>query len=261
MKPYYILILVLALQCTTTSKLPDSSTWKLTWVEEFEKPYLDTAVWGRIPRGKSDWNRHMSDTIDELVTFGKGTVRLHAIENKKYLNDTAKFLTGGIFTKGKKGFNNGRIEIRAKLGSAQGFWPALWMLPMEAQWPNGGEIDIMEHLNHDKVVYQTIHTYYTYVLGIKDNPKPGVVPHYNHNQWNVYGVEMYKDSLVFLVNDHPTMTYPRIQTDKQGQFPFDESDFYLLLDSQLGGSWVGKINPLELPVMMEIDWVKFYTRQ
>jgi beta-glucanase (GH16 family) len=41
-------------------------------------------------------------------------------------------LTGGVYTKGKKAFINGRIEICAKLNAAKGAWPAIWMLPEKA---------------------------------------------------------------------------------------------------------------------------------
>ena len=47
------------------------------------------------------------------------------------------------------------------------------MLPEKAEWPKGGEIDIMERLNHDRIAYQTTHSYYTHILGIKDNPPHG----------------------------------------------------------------------------------------
>ncbi len=50
---------------------------------------------------------------------------------------------------------------------------------------------------------------------------------------------------------------PRIQTDKEGQYPFDRP-YYLLIDMQTEGSWVGKAIKSELPVEMEIDWVKMY---
>ncbi len=72
-------------------------------------------------------------------------------------------------------------------------------------------------------------------------------------------MELHSDSLVFFINGHRTFSYPRIKTDKGGQFPFTDHKYYLLLDMQLGGSWVGKVDPKELPVEMEIDRVKFYS--
>ncbi len=61
------------------------------------------------------------------------------------------------------------------------------------------------------------------------------------------------------MNDRRTFSYPRIETDKDGQFPFNDQEFYLLLDMQLGGNWVGEVDPPNgLPVEMYIDWVRFY---
>ena len=57
-----------------------------------------------------------------------------------------------------------------------------------------------------------------------------------------------------------TYTYPRIDTDKEGQFPFYQP-YYLLIDMQLGGSWVGAVDPKELPVEMWVDWVKYYEKR
>ncbi len=54
-------------------------------------------------------------------------------------------------------FTGGRVEVCARLQAAKGAWPAIWMLPEKAEWPKGGEIDIMERLNHDRIAYQTTH--------------------------------------------------------------------------------------------------------
>ena len=75
--------------------------------------------------------------------------------------------------------------------------------------------------------------------------------------YNVYGVDFWPDSLVFHVNGVKTFTYPRIKDGQQDQFPFGISQ-YLLIDKQLGGLWVGEVDPTGLPVEMSIDWVKHY---
>ncbi|TCN64742.1 glycoside hydrolase family 16 protein [Acetobacteroides hydrogenigenes] len=238
----------------TASSQKQEHKWKLTWQDDFNGTRIDTSKWSKIPRGGSDWNRHMSDQ-DSLYEVKDGKLLLRGMVNTNP-TDTVPVVTGGVYTKGKFFQKYGRIEISAKLQSAQGAWPAFWMLPETGKWPNAGEIDIMEHLNFDSIAYQTVHSYYTFVLK-EENPPKGGVNKINMNEFNTYRVDWYPDSLVFFVNNRRTFAYPRIETTKEGQWPFT-TPFYLLLDMQLGGSWVGPIDKSQLPVEMEIDWIKFY---
>ncbi len=238
-------------------KVADSLKWKLIWEDNFDKGTIDSKVWSKIPRGTADWDKHMSD-YDSLYLIQNGNLILKGIVNPT--NDTMPYLTGGLHTKGKKPFYRGKVEISAKFENAKGAWPAFWLLPFDGiKYPHGGEIDIMEHLNSDTIVYQTVHSYYTLNLNQKDNPKQGTIAPIHLGEYNTYAVELYSDSLVFSVNGIHTMNYPCIETDKEGQFPFDR-EMYLLLDMQLGGSWVGDIKKEDLPVAMYIDWVRFYQK-
>lgn len=260
LKPHPILFSLLAifslLSCT---KKIAPQKWQLAWEENFNSDKPDLTKWSKIPRGKSDWNKYMSN-YDSCYDFRNGKLILRGIKNTKLSNDTATYLTGGVYGKDKKAFGFGRLEIRAKLNGAKGAWPAFWMLPQNGTWPGDGEIDIMERLSYDALVYQTVHSYYTYTLKIKD-PKQSSTIAINPNDFNIYAVERYADSVVFYVNDQRNFSYPKINTGKQSQFPFDKHDYYLLLDMQLGGSWVGAVDPNDIPVEMEIDWVKFYIKK
>ncbi len=238
---------------------PSPHGWQLVWEDDFDQADMfDAAVWSKIPRGGSDWNNFMSDD-DTLFAVRDGQLILRGVQNLTHPEDTAAFLTGGLYTKDKKTFMDGRLEIKAKLNGAKGAWPAFWMLPQEGQWPMGGEIDIMERLNHDSIAYQTVHSHYTYDLGFKDTPPHGSTGPIHPEDYNIYAVELYADSLCFFINDVHTFTYPRIETEQEGQFPFHQP-FYLLVDMQLGGSWVGTVDPAEVPVEMYIDWVRFYQK-
>lgn len=255
----YDLICWVALLGWLAACTPSQKEWRLVWEENFDQTgSFDPTVWSKIPRGKSDWNNYMSD-FDSLYALRDGNLVLRGIQNLTQPQDTAPFLTGGVYTKGKKGFMDGRLEIKAKLNGATGAWPAFWLLPQEGEWPMGGEIDIMERLNYDSIAYQTVHSHYTYDLGFKTTPPQGSTGPIHPEDYNVYAVELYADSLCFFINDYHTFTYPRIETDQEGQFPFHQP-FYLLLDMQLGGSWVGAVDPSELPVEMSIDWVRFYQK-
>lgn len=252
---FFICLPVFLWACTVK---PQSDHQKPAWEENFNKnDVLNEKYWTKIPRGQSDWNRHMSND-NSLYDVRDGKLILRGNVNKNKDQDTVGFITGGVYTKDKVFYGFGRWEIRAKLNGAQGAWPAFWLLAQNGNWPDGGEIDIMERLNFDGIAYQTVHSHYTHVLNQKSNPKQGATGAINANDYNIYAVELHKDSLVFFINNKKTFTYPRIETDKPGQFPFSQHKYYLLLDMQLGGSWVGSVNADHLPVEMEIDWVKFY---
>ncbi len=250
------LLALLFIGCSRASVVQKA---KLVWEDDFnDHSSFNEKYWTKIPRGSSDWNRHMSSD-PALYAIRDGKLILRGINNTDRGNDTARFITGGVFTKDKVSFGFGRWEIRAKLNGARGAWPAFWLLAQGGKWPDSGEIDIMERLNFDSIAYQTVHSYYTHVLNIRQNPKQGGIGRIDPNGFNVYAVELHPDSLVFFINDKKTFTYPRISTDKEGQFPFNQNKYYLLVDMQLGGSWVGAVKPEDLPVEMEIDWVRFYS--
>lgn len=236
--------------------------WTLVWEDNFDGDTIDSLSWSKIPRGKVDWNNYMSQ-YDSLYAVRDGKLVLRGIANYTQKEDTARFLTGGIQSLDKRNFRNGRIEVRAKLQGATGAWPAIWLMPQtrKDKWPDCGEIDIMERLNHDTIAYQTVHSHYTYTLGNKQNPVSGVTGAIDPEDFNTYAVELYPDSVVYYINGEHTNTYPRLKDvpDDQKQFPFDQ-DWFLYIDMQLGGNWVGAVDPAELPVEMEVDWVRFYQK-
>ena len=241
----------------TTGNDDNNSDWELVWTEDFDSTALDTTVWSKTDRGTPDWANTQSKD-ERCFEMRDGKLVLKGIINDDLEADTAHYLTGGVWTKNKKSFEPGRFEIRAKLQGAQGAWPAIWLLPAGSRvWPDDGEIDIMERLNHDSIAFQTVHSHYTYTLDRTQDPVSSVTSPINTDDFNVYGVDMYPDSIVFHINGERTTCYPRINDGADGQFPYYRPQF-LLIDMQLGGNWVGPVDPAQLPGEMEVDWVKHY---
>jgi beta-glucanase (GH16 family) len=169
------------------------------------------------------------------------------------------YKTGGIWTKNKFDFTYGKVEVSAKFISAQGSWPAIWLMPYEPSMYEKaeGEIDIMEQVNRESIVYQTLHSYYITTLK-QTSPMRQISARYNVNQFNTYAVEWTPDQIIFSVNGTATLTYPNLHLahEKQmRQWPYNKP-FYLILNIYLGGRWPGEIRDNELPVSMEVDWVK-----
>jgi len=265
---FFLLSLVLH-SCTSSSKAGGpiyiqkegraDKSWKLVWEDEFNGSELDTSHWSKVPAGRSDWNRHMSPDASCFSLSG-GFLTLRGLVNPDTTYDKRPYITGGIYSKGKFSFQYGKIEIRAKLGTARGAWPAMWLLAdsnKHGGYPRNGEIDIMEHLNFDSIIYQTVHSYYTLNLKQDKNPPHHGTAKMRVDDFNIFGLKWYPDKLVFLLNGQETFTYPRVENVDASQWPFD-APMYLLIDQQLGGSWVGKVAPSDLPVEMVVDWVRLY---
>ncbi|MEE1234415.1 MAG: beta-glucanase, partial [Bacteroidaceae bacterium] len=61
--------------------------------------------------------------------------------------------------------------------------------------------------------------------------------------------------LVFSINGKPTFSYPNIH--KEGQYPFG-TPYFLLIDMQIGATWMEAPDPNDYPIKMTVDWVKVY---
>lgn len=236
---------------------------KLVWSDEFNDGAVDLRYWDTIPRGGSDWSKYMSND-PSLIYFEDGNLVLDGRINPDAKSPKDRYVTGGLWTKGKFNIGYGRIDFRAKVEEAEGAWPAIWLLPDggKQKWPDGGEIDVMEHLNKDEFVYQTTHSRYTFTLKNTENPKNSRTAKIKRNDYNIYSLAWNEDVIQWFVNGKPTHVYPRVKTEEaaeQGQWPHGDP-LFILLSQQLGGpgTWVGEINDDELPVKMFIDWVRVY---
>ena len=255
------LLIMLAFICLAKLTYPqEHRRYALIWNDEFNSKTLDTKVWSKIYRSQADWAIHMS-SHDTLYAFENGELVLRGMQNDFLPNDKAPFLTGGVWSRHKKSFGFGRLEVRAKIDVAQGFWPAIWMLPEASSslnWPYGGEIDIMEHFRDNPYINHTVHSHYTYNLGKRNRPSQVAYPKYNKVEYNTYGMERFQDSLVFFLNGKRTFNYPRFRKGEDGQFPFSQHDFYLILDAQLGRDRSPYIDTAKLPVELRVDYVRYY---
>lgn len=255
------LILLFATACNTSNKDSDQSNyeskWRVVWEDNFDNGQITDSTWTRIPRGTPQWAKTMAPFNDECFGRTDTSIILRGIVNTSFPDDESKYHTGGIWSRDKKCFSPpGRIEVRARITAANGAWPAIWLMPYETPYtyPDCGEIDIMERLNHEKQVYQTVHSGYTQL-----NPGEPVYSSTTEvadpENFHVYGVDILADKIVFHIDGKETHSYPKINNGANDQYPYYKN-WALYIDMQLGGQWVGTVNTDELPVEMEIDWVR-----
>lgn len=251
--------LFISLFFSTCLNAQESSLWRMIFEDEFSASTFDTRYWSYCTRANPDWAKYLTSS-SETVNTVDGLLKVKLIKNTNTGTDNVPYLSGGIQSRKKFNFTYGKVEVRAKFSNGQGSWPAIWMMPEDgsAGWPACGEIDIMEHVNSEDRIYQTIHSDFVNTQGNR-NPSPTQTTSIDKNAFNVYGVEWHPDRLDFTLNGNVTFSYPRINTTKTGQWPFDKP-FYIILNMAGGGSWTGPISEAALPFEMQVDWVKVYER-
>ena len=218
----------------------------------------DHRVWKNCKRHPSvTWARFLSSS--PAVAFQEGgSLVLRAVPDPDRPTDEAAMLTGGIETSQSFSFRFGMVECRALVNPFIGNFPAVWMMPKtDLKWPLGGEIDIFEQINEEQKAYSTVHSAWTKIH--PDEPHSGNVS-LPMDRYHIYAVEWGENALTFYTDGRQVYQYTK-QNDSQEQWPFDKSDFYLILNQSVGdGSWAEKPDSTHT-YEMRIDWIRVYQRE
>lgn len=269
MKRLILLLILLALVSPlgTSQTATPGIKWRLVWSDEFDYSGLPDAMkWGYDVGGHGWGNKELqyyTDRRKENARVENGSL---IIEARRDNWDNHEYTSARLVSKGKGDWTYGRIEVRAKLPSGRGTWPAIWMLPTGrdyGRWPAGGEIDIMEHVGSDSdVVHASIHTH-AYNHSINTQKSANIKVPTARSGFNVYAVEWTPEEIRAYVNNQHYFTFKneRLTNPAAGyrQWPFDKR-FHLLLNIAVGGTWGGSkgVDPDVWPQRMEIDYVRVY---
>jgi beta-glucanase (GH16 family) len=251
---------------TQTAKSgPDQ--WRLVWSDEFDYRGLpDPAKWSYDVGGHGWGNKELQYYTERRKQNARVEDGYLLIEARRDSWKGHEYTSARLVSKGKGDWTYGRFEVRAKLPSGRGTWPAVWMLPTGKDyggWPSGGEIDIMEHVGFDPdVVHTSIHTKeYNHSIGTQRTARIDVPT--ARTGFNVYGVEWTPEEIRGFVNDHHFFTFKNERLTNPAadfrQWPFDKP-FHLLLNLAVGGTWGGEqgVDKTIWPQRIEIDYVRVY---
>ena len=126
------------------------SDWALVWSDEFDGEAINAQNWTHEVdcNGGGNQEKQCYTANVENSYVKDGTLSLVALPAEE--GAALPFTSARMITRYKADFKYGRIEMRAKLPSGQGSWPAFWMMPTDeeyGEWPRSGEIDIVESVN------------------------------------------------------------------------------------------------------------------
>lgn len=145
-----------------TFQLVAPDGYQLIWSDEFDgsgKP--NEKFWsyenGFVRNNELQWYQQSNATVENglLVIEGRREkVKNNAYEAKsknwKLNREFAEYTSACIKTKDKFSFQYGIMEVRARIDTSLGMWPAIWTLGVEGKWPANGEVDQMEFYRVDK---------------------------------------------------------------------------------------------------------------
>ncbi|EDP69845.1 beta-glucanase precursor [Flavobacteriales bacterium ALC-1] len=242
----------------------------LVWSDEFDgNGAIDGSKWfhqTQIPNGNSWYNgeiQHYTDRVDNASING-GFLDLVA-KKEAYTNQGVTKQYTSARLNSKFAFTYGKIEIRAKLPSGVGTWPAIWMLGKNITepgaywqtqgfgttgWPACGEIDIMEHWgDNQNFVQSAMHTPSS--SGNTSN-KGGQTISTASSSFHIYTLIWSPEKMIFSVDDNVHYTYnPEVRN--ANTWPFDQ-DQYLLFNVAI----LPNIDPSFTQSSLEVDYVRVY---
>lgn len=224
--------------------------------------FADTFSAGRLDRSHwrpCHWWAENGCTLkgnDELEWYVPGQVRvrggrLHLVAKRSPAgaNLPLPYVSGMVTTgPGERGapafaFTYGRAEIRARVPTGRGLWPAFWLLPASRE--SKPEIDVLELYGSEPRTVR-MHLHYRRGSKVAHEGKywSGLTP-----GWHRFAIDWRPGRLTWLVDG---VARWRVSSDDVPSEPM-----YLVLNLAVGGTGPGPPDrSTSLPASFAIDWVK-----
>ena len=241
-------VLGLCMSEVVYAQVPNLPGWNSVWNDEFDGASVDTGRWEVAHRENSP-NNELQYYLPSQVAVNGGQLHITASDVPF---GSKSYRSGLVRTWQEQRY--GRWEVRADLPTGQGMWPAIWLLPRNANWPVGGEIDIMENVGNNTFFVKGSYHY---------NWSPGS-PITSNNDYitgedfaagmHTYAVEWSPGQLRFYVDDN---LYHSIDNPIQP----DPVPMSLIINLAVGGDWPGSPDHTTVfPQTFDIDYARYWVR-
>ena len=177
----------------------------------------------------------------------------------------AEYTSSSLMTKGLHEWRYGRFEMRGRIDTRPGLWPAFWALGTKGPWPHGGEIDIMEYYRGTLLAnaawggakpLQAIWADTRKPLESFNDPKWSSAFHLWRMDWDERAIVLSVDGLRL----NEVELARTVNQDGTGRNPFHEPH-YLLLNLAIGGNAGGDPSATTFPARFEVDFVRVYRQK
>jgi len=254
---------------------------EVIFFDDFTSEKLDRSKWNVEITGTTVNNEQQAyvdspETIyinQERHDSAHGVLVIHPRYRKGYVTQqgsTFDFVSGRINTRKKMEFTFGIVSARILLTSGTGLWPAFWALGTSGQWPDCGEIDVMENVGEPDWASVAVHgPGYSGETPLVN--KQFFLPANFTTKWHVYSLESTEVGFIFKIDGELVYRVTRPMVEYYGLWVFNSAKF-LILNFALGGTYPFKTNGVRSPyygipektvqsiqnndIKMMVDWVK-----
>jgi len=262
-------------QKATASAKSDSS-YKLVWADEFEnKGAPDPNKWtyerGFVRNKELQWYQ------PENARCENGMLLIEARRERKQnpgykpggnnrtgSREYAEYTSASVTTRGLHSWMYGRFEMRGRIDTRGGLWPAFWMLGVQGRWPKGGEIDIMEYYKGILLANVAWGSKQPGTAKWDDSKKP--ITEFGDPDWSkkfhVWRMDWDDQSIKLYVDDtllNSTDLKDTVNEDAEAKNPFHQPH-YMILNLAIGGTSGGDPSGTEFPAKFEVDYVRVYQK-
>jgi len=252
-----LVLLSLIMACTPT-KVVAPEGWEVLWHDEFDGRKINQDYWtydiGGWGWGNGEAQYYTSRQENARIEDGLLIIEAH---QEKF--EGSYYTSARLKTQGLQEFQYGRIEARLKVPSGKGLWPAFWMLGSNfngENWPDCGEIDIMEYIGKEPdLILGTLHgPGYSGATGISSWNRQT----YNiADEFHTYAIEWDENQIDWFYDGQLYHTVNKADVGER-EWVFDQP-FFIILNLAVGGQLPGPVAlDTVFPTQYLVDYVRVF---
>jgi len=252
------------------------SGYSLVWADEFDREGRpDAANWayesGFVRNQELQWYQAENARVENgmLVIEGRKERKTNpnyeaGSSDWKRSREFAEYTSSSLMTRGLHQWQYGRFEMRARIDTRTGLWPAFWTLGVKGGWPRNGEIDIMEYYAGNLLANAAWGSAQRGRAVWDDIRKPiasfevadwSLQFHNWRMDWDENAIQLYVDDS--LLND--VVLSGTVNDDGTGINPFHQPH-YIIVNLAIG-SQGGDPSNTEFPARYEIDYIRVFQKK
>ena len=246
--------------------------YELVWHDEFEidgppNPANYNFEKGFARNEEAQWYQSANATVEAGLLVIEA--RKETVQNPNYTGSgdwkttrkTAEYTSSSLTTSGHQSFQYGHFEMRARIPTEAGMWPAWWTLGVSGQWPSNGEIDIMEFYQAKLLANVACGTDTAWQAKWDSATKSLASLGANWaSQFHVWTMDWDDQNIVLSVDEQQlNATSLSSMLNSDGKSPFKQKA-YMLVNLAIGGQNGGDPAKTSFPKRYEIDYLRVFQK-